>query len=297
LVELWNSTKNQWITAMQSDNGNSANVEDKVAYLYRVSNAGYTGWRPAVSEIKVFSDQSCATEIEATHVADSGHLPGYGDGSAALDATSYTRWRPQCPQCNPKDAWITFSASTRAKCVEAGNLGEGAGGDKTWNGGILVDLWNSTKNQWVTAMQSDNGNSATKIEVSEFPTAAQVPDDYDEITGVWESDTDPRYTLSLSRVDEKTCHISAKVINSISGSVKHDGEKWQFHGVVWFTEVGIMDPELQNLERTVSTMLRTINGIERDGASLVVTFGDTTNRFMRAAKPSAVTKEDINWMN
>jgi len=141
----------------------------------------------------------------------------------------------------------------------------------------------------------------TKIEESEFPTAVQVPDD-DDITGVWESDTEPRnnnnrYTLSLSKIDENTCRVSARVVNSMFGIVKHDGEKWQFHGGVGSTLVGIMDPELQNFESTVSTMLGTINGIERDGASLMVTFGDTTNRFVRAARPSAATKDDINWMN
>merc|ERR1711974_148703 len=120
-------------------------------------------------------------------------------------------------------------------------------------------------------------------------------------TGVWESDNDPRYTqgeytLSLSKVDENTCRVGARVVNSMFGIVKHDGEKWKFHGGVGSTLVGIMDPELQNFESTVSTMLGTIS-IERDGASLVVTFGDTTNRFVRAAKPSAATKDDINWMN
>jgi len=136
--------------------------QDKVVQviqsLYRVSNAGYTGWRPAVSEIKVFSDPSCRTEIHATYVEDSGNNPGHGDGSAALDDTRSTMWRPQCHPCNPKEAWITFSASIRAECVEADNLGKGSGGGQTWNGGILVEVWNSEKNQWITAMQSDNEN-------------------------------------------------------------------------------------------------------------------------------------------
>jgi len=132
----------------------------------------------------------------------------------------------------------------------------------------------------------------SKIEASEFPTAVQVPDD-DDITGDWKSDTDPWYYLYLYKVDEKTCSVTARVRNSIFGTVKHDGEKWQSQGEYGTTLVGVGDPKLVNLERTVSRMVVSIDGIVRDGTGLMVSSGGTTNKFVRAAKPSAATKEDI----
>jgi len=135
----------------------------------------------------------------------------------------------------------------------------------------------------------------SKIEASEFPTAVQVPDD-DDITGVWKSDTDPSYTLCLYKVDQRTCAVSASVRNSIFGTVKHDGRKWQSQGGTGHTNAGVWDPKLVNLERTVSKMLQSIDGIVRDGTGLIVNFGGTTNKFVRAPKPAGATKEDMTWM-
>ena len=132
-----------------------------VTYLYRVSNKAYTSWRPAVEKISVFSDQSCTNEIDAVYVAESGHHQGAGDGSAAFDYNSVTKWRPQCPTCNEKVAWLTFSTTMQAACVTASNLGKGSGGAQTtWNGGIVVER-QSSDNSWTTDMQSENGNTAT----------------------------------------------------------------------------------------------------------------------------------------
>jgi len=133
----------------------------------------------------------------------------------------------------------------------------------------------------------------SKIGASKFPKAVQVPDD-DDITGVWKSDTDPRYTLYLSKVDEKTCAVTARVRNSIFGTVKHDGEKWQSQGSTGSTLVGVWDPKLVNMERTVSKMLVSIDGIVRDGTGLMVNSSVGTNKFVKAAKPSAATKEEMS---
>ena len=98
-------------------------------------------------------------------------------------------------------------------------------------------------------------------------------------------------------VDEKTCHVTAAVVNSIFGTVKHDGEKWQIQGGIGSTLVGFMDPELENFEKTVSNNLGSIDGIVREGPDLVVSFDGAAKKFFRAAKPSAAAKEDISWMN
>jgi len=135
--------------------------------------------------------------------------------------------------------------------------------------------------------------SISKIEVSEFPTAVQAPED-DDITGDWKSDTDPSYTLYLYKIDEETCGVTAIVCNSISGTVKHDGEKWQSQGFIESSFVGVWDQELVNFERTVSEMVGSIDGIVRDGTGLIVSYGGTTTKFVRAAKPLAAKNEDMH---
>jgi len=105
-------------------------------------------------------------------------------------------------------------------------------------------------------------------------------------TGKWKSNTDPCYYLYLYKVDEKTCRVAC---NSIFGTVKHDGEKWQSEGEYRTTLVGVADPMLVNL-------VVSIDGIVRDGTGLVVSFGGTTNKFVRKAKPSAATKEDMKML-
>ena len=127
--------------------------------MYRVSNNGETGWRPAVPEIQVFLDQACSKKAIAAYVNDSGHLSGSGDGKAAFDDNKDTSWRPQCYPCAINEAWATFSTTEKAQCIIASNLGLGSGGDKTWNNGITVELRNGD-GSWKIVMQSRNNNSA-----------------------------------------------------------------------------------------------------------------------------------------
>ena len=92
-------------------------------------------------------------------MAESGHNPGSGDGSAAFDNKNSTSWRPQCYPCNANAAWLTFSTTAKAQCLSAGNLGRNYHETYSWNGGIKVEIQNSDKS-WTTAMQSESGNSA-----------------------------------------------------------------------------------------------------------------------------------------
>ena len=109
--------------------------------LYRVSNNGQTRERPTVEEIRVFSDRLCQKEVVSTYVNESGHNDGR-DGSKALDNNPDTHWRPQCGTCEKNEAWLIFSTAEEAKCINAIELGKGAGSSTTWNTGIEVELQN-----------------------------------------------------------------------------------------------------------------------------------------------------------
>jgi len=144
----------------------------KRSMIYRVSNNVHTGWRPAVTDVHVYSDSTCTTEIDATFKGSSGAYSGATDGSKAFDGSDATSWRPQCHPCAIGEAWLSFSVSVEIKCVEAFYLGEGSGGRATWNGGIKVEKQNSD-GTWTTEMKSTNGNSAFKSEGSGFPTTGR----------------------------------------------------------------------------------------------------------------------------
>ena len=128
-------------------------------YVYRVSNNGKTGWRPAVQEIQVFSDRVCSTKTLATYVDVSGSRSGSHDGIAAFDDNIATEWRPQCSPCTKNEAWVIFTTNLEAKCINAGNLGRGPGGHGSWNIGIYVELKN-LYGSWGMVMESQSENIA-----------------------------------------------------------------------------------------------------------------------------------------
>ena len=132
-------------------------ITDPSIRSYRVSNNGQTTWRPTVTEVKVFSDQGCSISISPSYVNASGN--GGGDGSQAFDNDMTTHWRPQCPTCVKKEAWVIFSTTEEAKCIDATALGKGGGSDKTWDTGIEVELQKDDCS-WTTVMQSSSGNIA-----------------------------------------------------------------------------------------------------------------------------------------
>ncbi|CAK0839450.1 unnamed protein product [Prorocentrum cordatum] len=115
--------------------------------VLRIANAGFTGWRPNVAEVKFYSDQLCTKRVTRERLHNSSgwnHAPGQKkytpdlaiDGSEAAQS----HWRPQCSSCQPDEAWIEFAfkPSTVIQCIEANNLGKGSGGGKHWDGGIRV---------------------------------------------------------------------------------------------------------------------------------------------------------------
>ena len=132
------------------------------SYTYvKIANGGYTGWRPAITEVQLYSDTACTVSIAipaeggwdaAATVCDaagcdlcSGWDNVYGvladkGPQLAFDGSTSTAWRPQCYPCNPGAAWIKFrlSASTVVQCVKAANLGDGSGGGQSWDGGLEV---------------------------------------------------------------------------------------------------------------------------------------------------------------
>jgi len=134
---------------------------------YKVSNRGETTWRPAVSSVRVYSDSACKREIQAIFNEHSGSNNG-NDGSKAFDDDAATSWRPQCPSCGDigcvctsGEAWLTFSAWDKVKCVEAVGLGKGSGHGRSWNGGITVESKNPD-GSWTMIMESTSGDKAFK---------------------------------------------------------------------------------------------------------------------------------------
>jgi len=133
-------------------------INTVVVRTYRLSNNGYTGWRPAVSQVTAYSDEACTAEIDTFYVSESGYHSGK-DGRLALDGASSTAWRPQCHPCTANAAWLQFTTIVEARCIQALNLGQGSGGGKSWNVGIEVELQHAS-GSWGTVMQSFSGNTA-----------------------------------------------------------------------------------------------------------------------------------------
>jgi len=125
---------------------------------YRVSNNDYTGWRPSVVSIELFSDSACTSVISPAYLDESGNNDV--EAYIAFYPLDETAWRPQCGTCDAGEAWVKFSTSEEVKCVIADNLGEGTAGGETWNGGILLEVKNDD-GSWSTALSSDSGNTAT----------------------------------------------------------------------------------------------------------------------------------------
>ena len=110
---------------------------------YKVSNAGKTTWRPAIKELKFYSDVACKTQVDilGTNVECSGHNPPSSNACGkAVDGSAGTSWRPQCQPCHKGDARIAvpLPRDTAVKCIVADNLGKGSGGNNNWNTGLII---------------------------------------------------------------------------------------------------------------------------------------------------------------
>ena len=124
---------------------------------YRISNNDYTGWRPNVESVELFSDTACSLRISPAYIDESGNNDV--EGYVCFYSLVTTPWRPQCGTCDAGEAWLKFSTSEEVKCVIADNLGEGTAGGQSWNGGILLEIQNDD-NSWSTAISSSSGNTA-----------------------------------------------------------------------------------------------------------------------------------------
>jgi hypothetical protein len=104
---------------------------------WRVSNADYVGYRPAIQELRMFSDTSCSVQVSIPASGITANTNGDGSGTAAslvagylTDGDSATSYRPQCPACNVGAAWLAvdFSVPVNIMCVETdAGLGIGLG--------------------------------------------------------------------------------------------------------------------------------------------------------------------------
>ena len=114
--------------------------------IYRVSNNGYTTWRPTVGKFKAYSDPSCETEMSIEDIDKTGM---FDNG----------KWRPGCHLCKIGEAWRSFSTETNVQCVVASGFGKGLGGGGTsWNGGIKLEM--KDKGSWITIFESTSGDKA-----------------------------------------------------------------------------------------------------------------------------------------
>lgn len=99
-----------------------------------IKNAGPTGWRPGVN-VKLYKDMACMTKIDNSLVVVTS-CSGANVGTCS-DAVS-SNWRPQCGPCATGEAAVQIVTVELVKCITATNLGVGAGGGRTWSGGITV---------------------------------------------------------------------------------------------------------------------------------------------------------------
>jgi len=119
---------------------------------YRLSNAGLTGWRPEV-QLKAYRDAACSDRIsdDALSLDACSGFSTYGTQAQVRceNALSSGKWRPQCSQCQPGDAWIEFSSASGIMCITlpGNNLGKGEGGGKSWSGGVTMTA--SDGSTWV----------------------------------------------------------------------------------------------------------------------------------------------------
>merc|ERR1712232_506666 len=126
----------------------------QAAYLYlKIANGGTCTWRPAISEVQLFSDTACKTKISipknggwdsaATACPSSGCdlCSGWDDVygnlndrgcQLAIDGSDSTSWRPHGGgnTFQAGSVWMVFRlpSSTVVQCVKAPKLGQGGGG-------------------------------------------------------------------------------------------------------------------------------------------------------------------------
>ena len=85
------------------------------------------------------------------------------------------------------------------------------------------------------------------------------------IEGDWEG----RFKLQVEKTGDNTWRILAKAVNSIYTSVTESDGKFT-SGSVGSTEVGILDPNLRELEQEAESILKELTGIKRESENLIL---------------------------
>jgi len=175
------------------------------AKYWRVVLNGPTTWRPAIDEVKFYADSGCteemtgfrgATQDDPGFMCSGGHKSQYGDYDLgcwhALDSETSLKtvkvpggtiavaaWRPHCHHCASSEVWlgVQFDDLAKVRCVVANNMGEGQGGGKSWNVGVMLQASNhnfgsdgdyANADVWATAATATQGNKAS----FEYPSSA-----------------------------------------------------------------------------------------------------------------------------
>jgi len=138
---------------------------------WRVANNGNSAWRPAVRNVKFFSDSECTQELTEFVHAEAEHstfLCSYEPGApwqtpCRAAFSNNGDWRPQCQNCSPGEAWVggKFDVPTSVRCVDAPGLGSGSGGGRTWNNGVRLEKSFDAGETWVRVATSTRGDRAT----------------------------------------------------------------------------------------------------------------------------------------
>jgi len=205
------------------------------------------------------------------------------DGGALVES----RWGPGLCQGDTLDMKVCVEADRVTLHYARNGVNLGPAFDiRGWTGAPLRPV----------VSLSGQGDSLTisKLEPGEFPDNREV-DREDEVGGDWESE-DGTYLLSLQG-DERLCRLSVKVANNMVCSLKYNDQRgcWALEGGIMSTQM-LPPPHLQELERSVMNILRSITEISRSGAQLVLSTEAGRHRFNRAVRPGPAGRDKIRWM-
>jgi len=180
------------------------------AKYWRVVLNGPTTWRPAINEVKFYADSGCteemtgfrgATQDDPAFLCSGAHNSGNKGCWNALDDSTTLRavpmgagfhgvdaWRPHCHDCAKSEVWlgVQFDDLAKVRCVVANNMGEGEGGGKSWNVGVMLQASNhnfgsdgdfANPDVWATVSTADQGNKASFDYPSSPASSTPAPTD------------------------------------------------------------------------------------------------------------------------
>lgn len=131
-----------------------------LAQYWRVLNRGACGWRPFVTDFKMYSD---AQRRHPFQMGDSRLLSSgdHGEGKEArraIDSSGETAWRPQVHAPAAREVWIgyDFGEPVVVQAAVVRGLGRGEGGGRRWNGGLVLQSSEDGRSWHTVAEQSDS---------------------------------------------------------------------------------------------------------------------------------------------